>query len=138
MSILSPVTAARNAVPSPVRTDAPKPSAQSEFQSAYDACKAHPAYADAVAIRDALDKLRALCDEFAERYAFDTIRVYLRNLGFRSKDLSDDFAHVHRDVLGAVWVLDLIRAGIEPSLILPFDLGEVPAPHVTSAKGGAV
>ena len=137
MSIFTPDQAALQAVPSPVRTAAVPAHEQDDFATAYDACKAHPAYRDIVVIRNSLVALRDLCEQFTEKYHPDTILVYLRNEGFRTSDLSEDFEHVHRDVLGAVWILDVIRAGIEPSLVLPFDLGTTPTSTATRAKGGA-
>ncbi|AWM39362.1 hypothetical protein GobsT_23230 [Gemmata obscuriglobus] len=135
MSIFTHEQTALQAVPLPVRTAPAAEPDQDNFKSAYDACKAHPAYREAVVIRDAIESLRALCDEFTERYHPDTIRVYLRGEGFRTSDLCEDFETVHRDVLGAVWFLDIIRSGIEPALILPMDLRSTPP--VASAKGEA-
>lgn len=127
MNTVHVVPAASNAAPPPVR-----PAARPEFTSAYTACKSHPAYGELIALRNHLVQLRDLCEQFTEKYHPDTIKVFLRTLGFRSRDLSEDFAHVHADVLGAVWLLDMLRAGIDPSLVLPFDLA------AGAKKGGAV
>ena len=124
MSSLPTLPAASNAVPDPLCAE-----------TAYDAAKLHPAYRDVRAIKDEFVKLRNLCEQFTEKYHPDTIHAYLRNLGFRSGDLSEDFEHVHRDVLGAVWMLDILVAGIEPSLVLPFDLSGTGGG--AAEKGGA-
>lgn len=91
------------------------------FEAAHGACESHPAYKDAQAVVDALERARELCEAFLDAHSASALDDHLDGLGIPRASLGINFRHLREDIVGAAWVLTLLCGMIGPEGILPYE-----------------